>query len=543
MIVSRRDFLARAAALLPWTMAPALRSRAAAKGPIRFELAAKSSGLDFVLRNGAQGRMYQVESLPGGLGVIDFDGDGWPDLFCVNGAALPSLAKTGPEYSNRLYRNNRDGTFTDVTEKAGLAGRGYGMAVAVGDYNNDGHEDLFVAGVHGNQLYRNNGDGTFSDVTDRAGLGSPALRKFWSVSAAWIDYDNDGRLDLFISNYCDWEPGRDPVCAGYCHPDVYRAEPMQLFHNNGDGTFAQVTAKDIFPEVLGKGMGIALADFEGDGRLGLFVANDNARNLLFRSTGHGLQEMGIEAGVAYNGDGRNISGMGADFGDIDGDGRPDLVMTGLKNETYEIFLNRGGGSFDDGGASTGLLMLSRPWSGWGCGLVDLDNDGWLDLFVAGGGLDSKQPQPNRVFYNSGGKFADVSEGAGKDFANPRLHRGVVFADFDRDGRIDAAVTAIGEPIELWWNRSPGKHWLQLRLRGKRSNRSAIGAEVTCKSASRTQTRSVTNSVGYASASDLTVHFGLGTDRSAALEIRWPSGTLQKLSQVAADQRLEVEEPG
>jgi hypothetical protein len=524
-------------------MAPPLRSRAAAPGPIRFELAGKSSGLDFVLRNGAQGRMYQVESLPGGLGVIDFDGDGWPDLFCVNGAALPSLAKTGPEYSNRLYRNNRDGTFTDVTEKAGLAGRGYGMAVAVGDYNNDGHEDLFVAGVHGNQLYRNNGDGTFSDVTDRAGLGSPALRKFWSVSAAWIDYDNDGRLDLFISNYCDWEPGSDPVCAGYCHPDVYRAEPMQLFHNNGDGTFAQVTATDVFPEVLGKGMGIALADFAGDGRLGLFVANDNARNLLFRSTGHGLQEMGIEAGVAYNGDGRNISGMGADFGDIDGDGRPDLVMTGLKNETYEIFLNRGGGSFDDGGASTGLLTLSRPWSGWGCGLVDLDNDGWLDLFVAGGGLDSKQPQPNRVFYNSGGKFADVSEGAGKDFANPRLHRGVVFADFDRDGRIDAAVTAIGEPIELWWNRSPSKHWLQLRFRGKRSNRSAIGAQVTCKSASRTQTRSVTNSVGYASASDLTVHFGLGTDRNAALEIRWPSGTLQKLSQVAADQRLEVEEPG
>lgn len=543
MIVSRRDFLSRATALLPWTMVPPPRSRAAAPGPIRFELAAKSCGLDFVLRNGAQGRMYQVESLPGGLGVTDFDGDGWPDLFCVNGAALPSLAKTGPEYSNRLYRNNRDGTFTDVTEEAGLAGRGYGMAVAVGDYNNDGHEDLFVAGVHGNQLYRNNGDGTFSDVTDRAGLESPALRKFWSVSAAWIDYDDDGRLDLFISNYCDWEPGSDPVCAGYCHPDVYRAQPMQLFHNNGDGTFTQVTAKDVFPEVLGKGMGIALADFAGDGRLGLFVANDNARNLLFRSTGHGLQEMGIAAGVAYNGDGRNISGMGADFGDIDGDGRPDLVMTGLKNETYEIFLNRGAGSFDDGSASTGLLTLSRPWSGWGCGLVDLDNDGWLDLFVAGGGLDSKQPQPNRVFHNSGGKFADVSEGAGKDFANPRLHRGVVFADFDRDGRIDAAVTAIGEPIELWWNRSPGKHWLQLRFRGKRSNRSAIGTQVTCKSASRTQTRSVTNSVGYASASDLTVHFGLGTDRSAVLEIRWPSGTLQRLSQVAADQRLEVEEPG
>ena len=542
MINTRRDFLSGAAALVSWILGRPHRYLAAPAGPIQFELAAKSSGLNFVLCNGAQGRMYQVESLPGGLGVIDFDGDGWPDLFCVNGAALPSLAKTGSEYWNRLYRNNRDGTFTDVTEKAGLVGHGFGMGVAVGDYNNDGREDLFVVGVHGNQLYRNNGDGTFSDVTERAGLLSLALQKFWSVAAAWIDYDNDGRLDLFISNYCDWEPGNDPVCAGYCHPDVYRAEPMQLFHNNGDGTFAQVISRDVFQEVLGKGMGIAIADFAGDGSPGLFVANDNARNLLFRSTGHGLQEMGIAAGVAYNGDGRNISGMGADFGDIDGDGKPDLVMTGLKNETYELFLNRGNGSFDDGSASTGLLTLSRPWSGWGCGLVDLDNDGWLDLFVGGGGLDAKQPQPNRILHNSGGKFTDVSEGAGRDFANPGLHRGVVFADFDRDGRIDVAVTAIGEPIELWWNRSPRRHWLQLRLRGKSSNASAIGAQVICKSASRMQTRCVTNSVGYASSSDLTMHFGLGTDHSAAVEIRWPSGTVQKIDKVAANQRLEVEEP-
>ncbi len=542
MNTSRRGFLTRAAALVPFSVAQPFRwiAAPAAPGPIRFELAPRSCGLDFVLRNGAQGRRYQPEALPGGLGVIDFDGDGWPDLFCVNGAALPSLVKTGPEYWNRLYRNNRDGTFSDVTEKAGLAGRGFGMGVAVGDYNNDGHEDIFVVGVHGNQLYRNNGDGTFADVTEQAGFNLPSLKKFWSIAAAWIDYDNDGRLDLFISNYCDWEAGSDPVCGGYCHPDVYRAEPMQLFHNNGDGTFTQVTAKEDFPEVLGKGMGIAMADFMGDGRPGLFVANDNARNLLLRSTGHGFQEIGTEAEVAYNGDGRNISGMGADFGDIDGDGRPDLVMTGLKNETYEVFLNRGG-SFDDGSASTGLLPLSRPWSGWGCGLVDLDNDGWLDLFVAGGGLDGKEPQPNRIFRNSGGKFADVTETVGREFAAPRLHRGVVFADFDRDGRIDAAVTAIGERIELWWNRSPQKHWLQVRLKGKRSNRSAIGAQVSCKSESRTQTRCVTNCVGYASSSDLTVHFGLGADRKANVEIRWPSGTTQKLGEMAANQRLEVEE--
>lgn len=541
MILSRRDFLSTGLAFLPWAVGRPFRSLAAMPGPIRFELAGKSCGLDFVLRNGAEGRMYQVESLPGGLGVIDFDGDGWPDLFCVNGASLPALMKTGPAYWHRLYRNNRDGTFTDVTVKAGLAGRGYGMGVAVGDYNNDGHEDLFVVGVHGNQLYRNHGDGTFSDVTEQAGLLSPALQKLWSVAAAWIDYDNDGRLDLFISNYCDWEPGNDPVCAGYCHPDVYRAEPMQLFHNDGDGTFTQITSREIFPEVLGKGMGIAVADFSGDGRPGVFVANDNARNLLFRSTGLGFREIGIAAGVAYNGDGRNISGMGADFGDIDGDGRPDLVMTGLKNETYELFLNRGNGSFDDGSASTGLLGLSLPWSGWGCGLVDLNNDGWLDFFVACGGLDAQQPQPNRIFHNSGGKFTDVSDGAGAEFANSALHRGVVFADFDHDGRIDAAVTAIGKPVELWWNRSPRKNWLQLKLRGKRSNRSAIGAAVVCKSESRTQTHCVTNSVGYASSSDLTVHFGLGADPTAAVEIRWPSGTVQRLDKVAANQRLHVEE--
>jgi hypothetical protein len=285
-----------------------------------------------------------------------------------------------------------------------------------------------------------------------------------------------------------------------------------------------------------------MADFLGDGRPGLFVANDNARNLLFRSTRQGFEEIGTESGVAYNGDGRNISGMGADFGDIDGDGRPDLVMTGLKNETYDVFLNRGGGSFDDGSASTGLLALSRPWSGWGCGLVDLDNDGWLDLFVAGGGFEEKDAQPNRIFRNARGKFADVSDLVGKEFAAPRLHRGAVFADFDRDGRLDAAVTAIGERIELWWNRSPQRHWLELRLQGTQSNRSAIGAQVRCQSTSRAQSRCVTSCAGYASSSDLTVHFGLDEDRKARVEVRWPSGVVQRLGEVAADQRLEVVEP-
>jgi hypothetical protein len=516
---------------------------------------AKAAGLDFVLRNGATGRKYQVETLPGGLGVIDFDGDGWPDLFCTNGARLPEMVKSGPEYWNRLYRNNRDGTFSDVTAKAGLQGEGYAMGVAVGDYNNDGHEDLFVAGVHGNHLYRNNGDGTFSDVTRAAGLAGPGSvgRPVWSVAACWMDYDNDGRLDLFVSNYCDWMPGIDPVCGGleararaYCHPDKYHAEPMQLYHNNGDGTFTEITRKDGLPDLLGKGMGLAMADFAGDGRPEIFVANDNARNLLLRNRGKGFEEVGMEAGVAFNGDGRNISGMGADFGDIDGDGRQDIVMTGLKNETFEVFLNQGNGQFEDGSARTGLLNQSRLWSGWGCGLVDLDNDGWLDLFVAGGGLDTGDAQPNRIFRNVGGRFEDVSADVGAEFAQAALHRGAVFADFDRDGRMDAAVTALNGPIELWWNRSareaPARHWLQLRLTGRRSNRSAIGAEVRCQAAGRGQVRTVSSSVGYASSSDLTVHFGLCEATRATVEIRWPSGKVQALGEVAADQRLNVTEP-
>ena len=563
MPTSRRDVLRGLSGLIVastagrWlqaAVAPALGTQ----GPdIKF--AEGASGFDFVLRNGATGRMYQPETVLGGLGVIDFDGDGWPDIFCTNGAALPSLIKTGPEFWNRLYRNNRDGSFTDVTEKAGLQGQGYSMGAAVADYNNDGHEDLFVAGVHGNYLYRNNGNGTFTDVTRESGLAGPGSlgRPAWTVAATWIDYNNDGRLDLFLSNYCDWAPGTDPVCGGmeqkaraYCHPDRYRAQFMQLYHNNGDGTFTEVTHRQGFPDLPGKGMGIAFSDFAGDGHAGLFVANDNARNLLLRNRGKGFEEVGLEAGVAFNGDGRNISGMGADFGDVDGDGLPDIVMTGLKNETYEVFLNQGKGQFEDGSVRTGLLSLSRPWSGWGCALVDLDNDGWLDLFVACGGLEAAEPQPNRIFRNTGGRFIDVSRNASSDFLRVGLHRGVVFADFDRDGRLDAAVTSIGGKAELWWNRTPQKtpdrHWLQLRLTGSKSNRSAIGAVVSCRTPAiltgRTQFRTVSGSVGYASTSDLTLHFGLAEATSATMEIHWPSGRVQSLGEVAADQRLSITEP-
>ena len=523
-----------------------------ASSRIRFQDVATAARLGFVLRNDAAGRKYQVETILGGVGVIDFDNDGWPDLFAANGASLPTLEKTHPRFYNRLYRNNRNGTFTDVTDQSEVAGRGYSMGVAVGDYNNDGWEDLYVVGVNENILYRNNGDGTFTDITKAAHVDGrdPHGKKLWSVAAAWLDYDNDSRLDLLVSNYCDWSPGSDPVCGGlasrtYCSPDSYRGQPCLLYHNNGDGTFTDVSLASGIGKILAKGMGVAISDYDGDGHADAFIANDNARNLLFHNLGNGrFEEIGIAAGVAYNGDGRQISGMGADFRDYDGDGRPDIIMTGLSRETFELFRNLGNNQFADFSAQSGILRLSQPWSGWSCGFVDLDNDGLLDFFVANGGLDVDAPQPNRVFRNRGRHcFVDVSGSAGPDLQVRRLHRGAAFADFDNDGRIDAVVSALNEHLELLMNQSPRQHWLELKLRGRISNRSALGAHVLCESPSRSQVSWVSNSVGYASASDLRVHFGLGEDRLASrVEIRWPSRIVQKVTNVPCDQILEVIEP-
>src|ERR1035438_7759027 len=488
ILLSRRRFLQNVSLLAgawPFIKVPLLKASPASSYAFE-EVPPSSSGIKWVHTAGKSPEKYLPETSGAGCAFLDYDKDGWMDIYLVNSGKCDFYNPPNP-IRNALYRNNREGTFTDVTEKAGVGGGGYGMGVAVGDYDNDGHEDMFVLGVYGNQLFHNNGDGTFSDVTEAAGLKVLKERRIWSIAAAWIDYDGDGKLDLFVSNYCDWAAGLDPVCGGmtpdlrrYCHPDKYHSQAMQLFHNNGDGTFTDVTGKKPLAVALGKGMGIAIADFAGDGRPGLFVANDNARNLLFRNSGQGFEEIGIDAGVAYNGDGRSISGMGADFGDITGNGRFDVVMTALKNESFGVFLNRGHGNFEDVSEKTGLMGLTHSVSGWGCGLVDLDNDGWLDFFVAGGGVDAGDGMTNKIYRNSGGKFTDVSNESGVGRSAARLHRGCALADFDHDGRLDVAVTSMDGPIELWWNRSPAQHWLQLRLVGTRSNRSAIGAEVTCK---------------------------------------------------------------
>ena len=520
---------------------------------IRFRDVAKRAGITVVTRNDAQGRKYQAETMLGGIAVLDFDADGWMDIYVANGASLPSLVKTDATYWNALYRNNGDGTFRDATRSAGVQGEGFSVGVAVGDFDNDGWEDLYIGGVNKNVLYRNNGDGTFTDVTEQAGATGHDRhgKKLWTVAAAWLDYDNDGFLDLFASNYCDWSPDTELVCGGidseartYCHPDSYRGQPPQLYRNLGDGTFSDVSVETGVGHVLGKGMGLAVADYDGDGYQDVFVANDNSRNFLFHNQGNGkFREEGIPLGVAFNGDGRYISGMGADFRDFDGDGLPDIVMTGLKRETFELFRNIGGQYFDDASAATNIIALSRRWSGWSCGFADFDNDGNRDIFTANGDLDIGGSQPNRVFRNGGeGSFADVSDHEDAGLVAARLHRGAAFADFNNDGRLDIAVTALNQSPALLMNETLAGHWLQLKLDGRESNRSALGARVTARAAGRVQVAWVANSVGYASASDLRVHFGLGKAvRVEEIQIEWPSGQVQTMRDVAADQILRIVE--
>ena len=525
--------------------------------PVMFHNVAPSAGIHFILKNSASPNKYQVETMPAGVAVLDYDNDGFEDIYFINGAAIPGLAKTDASYWNRLYRNNGDATFTDVTAKAGVAGHGYSMAAAVGDYDNDGWEDLFIAGVNRNILYRNNHDGTFSDSTQHAGLAAAGTGKPWSISAGWFDYDNDGWLDLFVVNYCRWAPDKDPYCGenkpgyrAYCHPKLYQGLPNALYRNNRDGTFTDVSAASGIGKHIGKGMAVTFADYDGDGRIDAFVTSDTERNFLFHNDGDGrFTETGIRAGVAFNIDGRAVSNMGADFRDIDGDGRPDLVGTALSNESFSMFRNLGKGFFMDVSYPSGLSALSLPWAGWGVGIFDLNNDGAKDIFTANAHVRDNEElygsrayrQPNALFINTGrGRFVYAKAGGGV-----AAHRGCAFGDFDNDGRVDVAVSCLNEPAELLGNISDRRqHWFEVLLTGRRSNRDAIGAIVALTSASgAVQYNHVTTAVGYASSSSRRVHFGLGAESGiAAVEIRWPSGTIQKLAHPKADQCLRVTEP-
>ena len=362
--------------------------------PITFENIAARSGVDFVLRNSATPARRQIETMVSGVAIFDYNSDGKPDIYFVNGARQPQLDKPDPSYYNRLYRNDGEGRFTDVTLAAGVRGDGFATGVAAGDFDNDGWEDLFIAGVNRNILYRNRGNGTFEDVTERAGLGQPAgVRKPWSVSAGWFDYDNDGRLDLFVVNYCVWDPEKEHACTigkarTYCHPKYYDGLPNSLYHNNGDGTFTDVSVRSGIAGHIGKGMALSFLDFDADGRLDVFVTNDTTPNFLFRNLGDGkFQEVALESGVAFNNDGRAVSSMGADARDIDNDGREDLFVTANEGETFPLFRNLGGGLFADITNASGVGHQTRSSTGWSTGIFDFNNDGAKDLFAACGSID------------------------------------------------------------------------------------------------------------------------------------------------------------
>jgi len=531
--------------------------------PIKFEDIAAKSGLRFTTQNSPTPNKNQIETMVAGVALLDYDGDGYLDIYLVNGAALPSLKKESPAYWNRLFHNNHDGTFTDVTEHAGLAGAGYGMGVAVGDYDNDGWPDLFLANVTGNQLFHNNGDGTFTDVTAKAGLAGAQMngKKMWSVGAGWFDYNNDGKLDLFVVNYCAWEVNKDPYCTlkngvrAYCHPKLYASLHNTLYHNNGDGTFTDVSEETGIAEHTGKGMSVSFADYDGDGYLDAFVANDTTPAFLYHNLGgKKFEEVGVAAGVAYAPDGTVLSGMGSDFRDVNNDGRPDIWYTAVEHETFPLLINSGHGDFDDLTQSSGLQATTNM-SGWGNGIYDFDNDGWKDLFVARANVmdninelfpDRRYPEPNSVFRNLGnGKFADASGTAGPDFQLEAAHRGVAFGDLFNDGRIDAVVTVLGGPVKLLHNISDtGNHWILLKLVGTKSNRMGIGAQIRITTEDgRSQWNEVTTAVGYASSSDSRVHFGLGKNLHIKdMEIRWPSGIKQTVHDLGVDRILTIEEP-
>ena len=540
---------------------PAARPVPAPSSPIRFEDAGAASKIDFTLRNSVSTQHYSIETMLGGVAAFDYNNDGLLDLFFTNGAAIPSLEKSDPRFSNRLFRNNGDGTFTDVTDQAGLRGAGYSMGVAAGDYDNDGYVDLYITGVNRNQLFHNNGDGTFTDVTAKAGVAGlvPKLGKAWSVAAGWFDYNNDGLLDLFVVNYLNYDIKTARLCPAngipaYCSPNEFQGTPNILYRNNGDGTFTDVSIPSGIAQYIGKGMGLALADYDGDGFVDIFISNDTYQNFLLHNKGDGtFSDAAMLAGVQYNESGKNMAGMGADFRDIDNDGRPDIFETAMFGDSFQLYHNAGNGQFQDVSGESGITRSTSRLTGWGVGIFDFDNDGQKDIFTANGEildnsmeiLHRPSPLPNALFRNLGNlAFEDVSARAGDAFTRPAAHRGAAFGDFNNDGKIDIAVSVINGPAQLFINRSEThNHWILLKLVGTKSNRDGLGARIKLATPLGTQYNQATTAVGYNSSSDKRVHFGLGSANTIdKIEVSWPSGTHQILTNVKPDQVLTITEP-
>jgi len=533
-----------------------------AVSPEAFVDVTQKLGINFQYLASHTSKKYLPETMGAGVALFDYDNDGRLDIFLVNGAPLfdPTPKGTVPQkpdarYWNRLYHQKPDGTFEDVTEKAGLQGAGYAMGVAVGDYDNDGFEDLYVTALGGNKLYRNNGNGTFTDVTEKAGVAGSG----WSSSAAWVDLDGDGFLDLVVLRYVNWD--FDDIWCGeqkegyrtYCHPDFFKPISPLVFHNNKDGTFTEIARKAGLDKP-GKGLGIALADYDRDGHIDLFVANDSMVEFLYHNKGDGtFEEVGLTSEVAVDVDGRTYAGMGADFADFNNDGWPDIVVTDLANQRYALYQNNGDGTFNYVSQTVGLGPMTLPHSGWGIRFFDYDNDGWKDLLVAQGhDLDTIELNYPNLHYreplllarNTGHGFVDVSAESGAVFRQPWVSRGLAIGDLDNDGRLDAVVTTNDGPPHILHNQTTSKnHWILLKLIGHKSNRDAIGAEVTLVTASGSQWATVSTAGSYLSSSDKRVHFGLGGDQVVKkIEIRWPSGIRHTIKDVSADQVLQIDEP-
>jgi enediyne biosynthesis protein E4 len=511
-------------------------------------------GIDFILQNSPTPHKYLIETMPGGAALFDYNNDGLLDIFLVNGGKIAgslhvpeNFDRVTPRYWNRLYRQNRDGSFTDVTEAAGLAHAGngnYGMGVAVGDYDNDGYPDLYVTSYGKNILYHNNGDGTFTDVTAKAGVTGGG----WSVSAGFFDYDNDGHLDLFVTRYMEWDADHNKICGGdwhtYCPPAEFPATTCLIYRNRGDGTFEDVSERSGITAKKGRALGVAFADYDGDGFTDIFVSNDGMQQYLFHNNGDGtFKECALESGAALTADGKGLSGMGIAFQDYDNDGRPDVVVTVLPRELYGLYHNDGSGLFSYQSLESGLGALTSGSSGWGVGLEDFDNDGWKDLFVAQSHvLDNVQQIDASLRYrelpllalNHNGRFEPADSGV----TTPLAARGAAFGDINNDGWMDVLITTLGGPPVLLLNRGGGNHWLSVTLRGTRSNRDGYGARVRVNG----QARIATSAGSYVCANDKRLHFGLGSADKATVEILWPSGAKQTLNDVRADQFLEVREP-
>src|SRR5258708_333770 len=510
----------------------------------------------YVTNNDLSPRKYFPQPIAGGVAIFDFDNDGKMDIFFTNGAKLPELKKTGPSFYNCLLRNKGDGTFEDVTKKAGLLGENldYNTGVAIGDYDNDGYEDIFIAGAKKNVLYHNNGNGTFTDVTSQSGIGAKPAGTL-SIGAAWFDYDNDGLLDLVVSNYTLWTPQTDQRCSAggveyYCDPRLfYQPVPHRLFHNLGHGAFEDVTEKSGFAKAPGKGMGISIADFNGDGWQDVFIANDTEANSLFINKGDGtFEDQALQLGVAYDDTAKAVSSMGSDAKDYNNDGRVDIVYNNLMGQIWALFQNSGD-FFRYVSPQTKLRQLSEPLAGWSTGFIDYDNDGWKDLYSANGDVDNIKPnarQHDTMFHNLGGKeFKDGSSEMGKDFRGSGFQRGAAFGDLNNDGFPDIVVTSLNERPRILVNSADnGNHWLVLELRGRMSNRDAIGAKVKLTTGSgRVLHNHVSVSVGVISSSDKRVFFGLRSAKPrSSIEIRWPRGAIQQLGNLVVDHFLKIEEP-